>query len=776
MFNSTGERVGSIESIRDVTNIKAAELALRESEEKYRSMVDLLPDAVFIHDGTDVLFANPATYTMIGVKSKDEITGKNIFDFIHPDFKTKARKRIKEIFLSGKAVAFQEFRFLTIDKKVIDVESIGIPVTFMGKPAIQSIARDITARKNAEKTLRMKDELLHLTGEMAKVGGWEFDVITKEGSWTKEVARIHDLDPDAPTNVDIGVSFYEGDNLQKIQAAIEAAIKYGTPYDLELEMTSAKGIKKWVRTLGTPVMEGKTVRKINGIYQDITSRKEVEIVLENERKRLRTLIETIPDLVWLKDPQGKYLLCNPTYEYFVGAKEDEIKGKTDFDFENVDLAENFKKQDNLVLESDSPSVFQEWITCHANGEQRLVDTIKTPMYNSEGKLIGVLGVARDITEVFQSHESLRKSEANMRSLVENTDASIWSIDTEYRLIDANAHFYKHYIETTEYTLQTGDDVLNILPPEQIETWRRYYTRALKGESFSIEITGVSALEPKVVQYSFNPIITSDGKMIGITIFGHNITAIKKAQEEIYLLNTELEQRVKQRTVQLEHANKELEAFSYSVSHDLRAPLRGIDGWSLALLEDNADQLNDQGRIYLDRVRSEAQRMGHLIDDLLKLSRVSRFEMKLEEVNLSSLAQTIIDRLTEANAKRQFEFRVQPDIKVMSDRAMLEIALTNLLDNACKFTSKKPFAQIEFGKHDDDNQTVFYVRDNGAGFDMENAKNLFGAFQRMHKQVEFQGTGVGLATVQRIIHRHGGKIWAESQPDKGTIFFFTINLT
>jgi light-regulated signal transduction histidine kinase (bacteriophytochrome) len=175
------------------------------------------------------------------------------------------------------------------------------------------------------------------------------------------------------------------------------------------------------------------------------------------------------------------------------------------------------------------------------------------------------------------------------------------------------------------------------------------------------------------------------------------------------------------------------------------------------------------------VRTEAQRMGHLIDDLLKLSRVSRFEMKQLEVNLTQLAETIVGRLTEANKERNIEFTIKPGLQTTGDPAMLEIVLTNLLDNACKFTGKLPLALIEFGMMEAEGRPIYYIRDNGVGFDMENAKNLFGAFQRMHKQVEFQGTGVGLATVQRIIHRHGGRIWAESRTNEGAIFYFTLNI-
>jgi light-regulated signal transduction histidine kinase (bacteriophytochrome) len=254
---------------------------------------------------------------------------------------------------------------------------------------------------------------------------------------------------------------------------------------------------------------------------------------------------------------------------------------------------------------------------------------------------------------------------------------------------------------------------------------------------------------------------------------HDTHVLREQQVLDRRLNDELEQRVKDRTVQLEASNRELEAFCYSVSHDLRAPLRGIDGWSLALLEDYHDKLDNKGRQQLQRVRLDTQRMGRLIDDLLLLSRVARGPIARGPVDLTALAQSAAARLQEAEPERRVEFAVQPGLTAQGDARLLEIVFSNLLGNAWKFSVGRPLARVEFGRSEAESPPAYFVRDNGVGFDTNYAQKLFGAFQRMHKASEFPGTGIGLATVQRVIQRHGGRVWAEAQVDRGATFYFTL---
>ncbi len=272
-----------------------------------------------------------------------------------------------------------------------------------------------------------------------------------------------------------------------------------------------------------------------------------------------------------------------------------------------------------------------------------------------------------------------------------------------------------------------------------------------------------------IEISLSPLETEQGTLVSSAI--RDVTGRKRAEDELRALN----ESSRRQAAQLEIVNKELESFSYSVSHDLRAPLRSIDGFSSALMEDYADKLDEQGNAHLKRIRAATQRMAQLIDDLLKLSLVTRSETRFETVDLSALANVILAEHQKGEPLRQVECVVQNHVLGQGDPHLLNLVLENLLGNAWKFTSKTPQAKIEFAVEQKDGQAAYFVRDNGAGFDMAYAEKLFGAFQRLHAATDFPGIGVGLATVQRIIRRHGGRVSAHGAEGKGATFSFTLEV-
>jgi PAS domain S-box-containing protein len=366
----------------------------------------------------------------------------------------------------------------------------------------------------------------------------------------------------------------------------------------------------------------------------------------------------------------------------------------------------------------------------------------------------------------QAEEALRKSEEKYRTLFDSIDVGVCTIEVlfdgnekpvDYRFLEVNPSFENQ----TGIQHARGRRMREIAPLHEEHWFEMYGKIALTGQAARFE-NQAAQLHRWYDVYAFR---IGDPQDRHVAIHFKDITERKQAEDAMRTLNA-----------QLEMANKELEAFSYSVSHDLRAPLRGIDGFSQALLEDYEVQLDDQGKDYLRRVRAASQRMAQLIDDILNLSRVTRSEMQIGTVDLSGLAQTIAAELQAQQPDRRVTLKIQHGVTGKGDGRLLRQALDNLLGNAWKFTSKQPAATIEFGvmaAASNGGAPAYFVRDNGAGFDMTYAGKLFSAFQRLHAVTEFPGTGIGLATVQRIVHRHGGRVWAESTMGQGATFYFTL---
>ena len=309
-------------------------------------------------------------------------------------------------------------------------------------------------------------------------------------------------------------------------------------------------------------------------------------------------------------------------------------------------------------------------------------------------------------------------------------------------------------------------------PTALHGWL-YLGDKIGGEEFSEDDEQLASVLAGAAALAYDNIMLYDEIQRRAVELELEVIQRRRAEEEIRRLNEGLEQRITERTAELEAVNKELESFSYSVAHDLRGPLRSLDGFSQILLEDYNGQLDTQGKDYLLRVRSGAQRMAQLIDDLLRLSRVTRGEIRREAVDLSGAARSVVTELQKTQPERQLDIRIEDGMVVHGDGRLLRLVLENLIGNAWKFTSKHPRATIEFGVTERDGRPAYFVRDDGAGFDMAYADKLFGPFQRLHGPAEFSGTGIGLATVQRIIHRHGGRVWAEGGVETGATIYFMV---
>jgi PAS domain S-box-containing protein len=515
-----------------------------------------------------------------------------------------------------------------------------------------------------------------------------------------------------------------------------------------------------MRGIGEAYLETKQqlIREQEAAVQDAIKR------VQNE-KRFRGLLEAAPDGMVIVDHEGTIVMVNAQMEKLFGYSRDEVRDKrvemlVPARFKDVHPFHRgqYGKSPRLRPMGADLALY----ALRKDGTEFPVEISLSPMETEEDNLI--IAAIRDITD-------RKRAEEKFRGLLESAPDAMVVVDQEGMIQLVNSQTERLFgYDRVELIGQA----VEALVPKRFRKKHAKHRYGYYGEhptrpmGVGLDLFGLRKNGTEFpVEISLSPLETEDGLLVSAAI--RDVTQRKRMEEDVQKLNEDL----KQRAAQLEAANKELEAFSYSVSHDLRAPLRSIDGFSHVVLEDYGEQLPPDARAYLERVRAAAQRMAVLIDDLLNLSRVTRTALQPRFINLSKMAEEVVHGLQESHPNRQVNFSLTPDLMVEADPHLMNIVLENLLNNAWKFTSKRDHAEIEFGQRGHAKERTFYVRDNGVGFDMAYSDKLFGVFQRLHSVSEFPGTGVGLATVQRIISIHGGRIWAESAEGKGTTFYFTL---
>ncbi len=382
----------------------------------------------------------------------------------------------------------------------------------------------------------------------------------------------------------------------------------------------------------------------------------------------------------------------------------------------------------------------------------------------------IVAVFTDLSKVFEAEEA----ESRLSMLVESSDDAIVGTSLDGVVESWNSSAEKLFEYTKSEAIGRKVQFL-IVPPDQTCEIMEKLRKARQGKGSKTLDTVRRRKDGSQVHVSVSSsaVLDINGTPVGMSLVFRDISELREHEDKVKQLNAKLEQRVLERTAQLAAANKELESFSYSVSHDLRAPLRSLSGFSRIVLEEHGKNLDEDGKACLQRISAAAEKMSVLIDEILRLSRIGRTQIKFAKCDLTEMAESTIAEFIEQSRDRHVDVRIQRDLRCEGDRHLLLIALQNLLGNAWKFTEKRSDAQIEFGCTSKDGEKVYYVRDNGAGFDMAYADKLFGIFQRLHSNSEFEGVGIGLSIVKRVIERHNGRVWAEGAVDKGATFYFTL---
>ena len=547
-------------------------------------------------------------------------------------------------------------------------------------------------------------------------------------------------------------------------------------FALEKRYVRKDGAIIWVKiTVAGLGPAGAKPIKCMAVIDDITEQKATVTALELSERRYKTIIEAEPECVKVVSAGGELLEMNPAGLTMLEASSvDEVRqhGMMQFILPKYQVA--FAKLHEGTIAGWGGLL--EFEVIGLRGTPLWLETHAVPLHDAEGRVTKMLGITRDITQRKLSAQALKEKEERLSFLLKQTPAVIYTCRP-------SGNFGATYI-TDNVQSQLGYQ-----PREFLED-SAFWVNAIHPEDRTRILNDLTQLAEKGERshdYRFRHadgtyrwmhdevrlLRDAEGRPTEIIGSWIDITSLKQAEESVRQLNAGLEARVLERTAQLEAASRELEAFSYSVSHDLRAPLRGIDGFARMIEEDCGDQLDREGMRMIGVVRSEAKRMGQLIDDLLAFSRMGRKIFEHSSIDMRDLAQDAFESVTSTLPETAVRFELGALPSVQGDRSLLRQVFFNLIDNAVKFSRNQLAPVIEVGCTDEKGVTAFFVRDNGVGFDEQYGHKLFGVFQRLHSDAEFEGTGIGLALVQRIIHRHGGKVWASSERGCGATFYFTL---
>ncbi len=722
------------------------------------------------------LTLSPAAYRICGLDPAE--FDRNIQTFwrlVHPDDEPR-------VFEAGVAAleGFAPFRLehriirpdgaprWVLQAAVVERDDAGQPLRMLG------ICQDITDRKQIEEEIRAAAAY---NRSLLEASLDPLVTIGPDGSITDVNIATEEMTGSSRAELlgtDFSTYFTEP---ELARAGYERVFRDGAARDLPLEMRHRdERITSVLYNASVYRDPSGAVLGVVAAARDITQTKRAQEALRESEGRLRALFDNAPVGIDDTGPGFEFIRVNDRFSQITGYTSDELRALRLPDIIHPADRDAVVASLRRLVSGEIGAYSVEERLLRKDGQTIWVEANRAVVRAADGASPLLVGTLRDVTEIRRAREALRESEERFRGIFEVAPVSINDATLGGEIVDANPAMCAAlgYTEDELCSLQLQD----IIHPDDVTASLPQLERLWSGEIDSYSaVTRYRRKDGAVLWYDVSRAVVrdSDGHPLQFVAVGRDITVQHQAEAEVRGLNSQLEARVGQRTAELEGANQNLEAFTYSVSHDLRAPLRALSGFSQALVEDYGDQLDEAGRGYTARIQAASERMATLIDDLLHLSRVSRAEMSVEPVDLTAEVGAIASDLRSREPDRRVRFAIQDDVWVSADRTLIRSVVQNLMENAWKFTGRRDDAVIEFGTTTAEGTRICcYVRDNGAGFDPAYAGKLFQPFQRLHTDAEFPGTGIGLASVRRIIERHGGRTWADGAVGQGASFYFTLD--